>query len=189
MEVVRFTRSFLVLVVLAGAVACSRARGEESTTGVREVSQPLPVLSGEDLRGNPLSSQDLEGHVLVVNTWATWCTPCEREQPALVQVADRYAPLGVRFLGINHADQLAAAQEWVRRYDVPYPSLSDPSGRFAATLGYIGLPDTYVVDRSGTIRFVVTGPTDAPQLSGLLDRVLADQASTSSATAANSPAR
>jgi thiol-disulfide isomerase/thioredoxin len=174
-------------VVLAVAVACSRARGEESTTGVREVAEPLPMLSGEDLRGNPLSTLDMAGDVLVVNTWATWCTPCEREQPALVQVATRYADRGVTFLGINHADQLAAAQEWVRRYDVPYPSLYDPAGRFAATLGYLGLPDTYVVDRTGMIRFVVTGPTDAQQLSGLLDQVLADQASVSSATATNSP--
>ncbi len=185
----RITRVFIVGLIVVGAAACTRASGEDSVTGVREVFEPMPVLSGEDLRGKPLSSQDLAGHVLVVNAWATWCTPCEREQPALVQVADRYAERGVRFLGIDHADQQAAALEWVRRFDVPYSSLADPSGRFAGTLGYIGLPDTYVVDASGTIRFVVTGPTDAEQLSGLLDRLLAAQTSASSATEANSPAK
>jgi thiol-disulfide isomerase/thioredoxin len=98
------------------------------------------VLQGEDLQGKSISSTDLAGHVVVVNAWATWCAPCEQEQPALVHVAKRYADQGVRFLGINHMDQTAAAREWVRTYDVPYPSIADPSGRFAASFDYFGLP-------------------------------------------------
>jgi hypothetical protein len=56
---------------------------------------------------------------------------------------------------------------------VPYPSIEDPSGRFAASLGYAGLPATYVVDRDGTIRFSIIGShTSEATLSGLLDQVL-----------------
>ena len=186
----RFPRSLLILVVLGGAVACTRGQASEASTGVRPMSEPLPVLRGEDLQGKPISSDDLAGHVLVINAWATWCTPCEQEQPALVQVAKRYADRGVRFLGIDHMDQAAQANEWVRSYHVPYPSISDPSGRFAAVFDYFGLPDTYVVDSGGTIRFAVgPGATTEAQLSGLLDEVLAAQSSASSATATNSPAR
>ena len=80
--------------------------------------------------------------------------------------------------------------EWVRTYHVPYPSIADPSGRFAASFDYFGLPDTYVVDAGGTMRYAIgPGATTATQLSGLLDQVLADQTSASSATATNSPAR
>jgi len=180
----------LILVVLGGAVACTRSQATEAGTGVRPMSEPLPVLRGEDLQGNPISSDDLAGHVIVINAWATWCTPCEQEQPALVRVAERYADRGVRFLGIDHMDQTAQANEWVRSYHVPYPSISDPSGRFAAVFDYFGLPDTYVVDAGGTIRFAVgPGATTEAQLSGLLDEVLAAQSSASSATATNSPAR
>ena len=186
----RFPRSLLILVVLGGAVACTRGQATEAGAGVRPMSEPLPVLRGEDLQGKPISSDDLAGHVLVINAWATWCTPCEQEQPALVQVAKRYADRGVRFLGIDHMDQTAQANEWVRSYHVPYPSISDPSGRFAAVFDYFGLPDTYVVDAGGTIRFAVgPGATTEAQLSGLLDEVLAAQSSASSATATNSPAR
>jgi thiol-disulfide isomerase/thioredoxin len=186
---VRFPRSLLILVVLLGAVACTRGEATEGT-GVRTLSEPLPLLQGEDLQGKPISSEDLAGHVLVVNAWATWCAPCEQEQPALVQVAKRYADQGVRFLGIDHADQTAAANEWVRTYHVPYPSIADPAGRFAASFDYFGLPDTYVVDTGGTMRYAIgPGATTATQLSGLLDQVLADQTSASSATATNSPAR
>jgi peroxiredoxin len=90
-----------------------------------------------------------------------------------VELADRYEDEGVRFLGINYDDDLDAARAWVGEFDVPYPSLFDPSGRTAAQLGYPALPDTYVVDRQGTIRWVVFGATDGPQLAGLIDDVLA----------------
>ena len=70
------------------------------------------------------------------------------------------------------------------------PEHPDPNGQFAASLDYVGLPDTYVVDPTGTNRYVVgPGATSATQLSGLLDQVLAGQTSASSATATNSPAK
>ena len=156
---------------------------------MRPVDEPLPVLQGEDLAGQSVSSQDFLGHVLVINAWATWCEPCASEQPGLVAAAKRYEADGVRFLGINHMDQTAAAKEWVRTYRVPYPSLADPSGKFAGSLDYFGLPDTYVVDSQGTIRYVGgPGAVSQEQLSSAIDAVLA-QTSASSATAANSPAK
>jgi peroxiredoxin len=185
------SRSLLLVVALCALAACTRGGATETSgTAIREVSEPLPTLSGTDLRGNPVSSTDYLGHVLVVNAWASWCIPfCAQEQPSLVAAANHYRPDGVRFLGINHMDQQASADEWVRHYDVPYPSLYDPSGTFAGPLGYYGLPDTYVVDPSGTIRFIVgPGPVSDEQLSTAIDAVLA-QTSASSATAANSPAK
>jgi peroxiredoxin len=186
-------RAILIVAASLALMACTRgAAPEPSGTALREVSEPLPLLQGEDLHGQPISSADFGGHVLVVNAWASWCIPfCEQEQPELVAAADRYRDRGVRFLGIDHADQTAAALEWVRRFSVPYPSLYDPSGKFAADLDYYGLPDTYVVDPTGTIRYVIgPGPANADQLSTAIDAVLAEgQTSASSATATNSPAR
>lgn len=183
----RRAATFLLIALL---VACTRTGTESTATPVRSVSEPLPPLSGNDLDGSPISTGQFRGDVLVVNAWATWCTPCEQEQPALVRVAHRYADEGVRFLGIDHMDQDAAATDWVRRYHVPYPSIADPSGKFAGSLDYFGLPDTYVVDAQGVIRYAIgPGATSEPQLSQLLDQVLADQTSASSATATNSPAR
>ena len=184
--------AFLVVAASLALVACTRgAATDPSGTGLRAVSEPLPLLQGEDLHGQPISSADFRGHVLVVNAWATWCDPCQQEQPDLVAAANRYRDRGVRFLGINHMDQTAAATDWVRRFDVPYPSLYDPAGKFAADLDYYGLPDTYVVDPSGTIRYIIgPGPATATQLSTAIDGVLAEaQTSASSATATNSPAR
>ena len=167
-------RAFALLAVCVALAACTGSGS--SPTNVRATATPLPELTGTGLDGSELSSAPYRGRVLVVNVWASWCGPCTKEQPELVEVAKRYRDRGVAFMGINSIDQVAAARAWVARYHVPYPSISDTAGRYAAKLGYLGLPDTYVVDRTGTIRFVVSGPTDAVQLSGLLDQVLAGSA-------------
>lgn len=159
--------------LLLPAPACSEV-DPSATTIVRRMDEPLPVIDGEDLDGAPISSRDLLGDVLVLNVWGSWCGPCEQEQPALVRVAEDYADRGVSFMGINHTDQLAQAREFVRRFEVPYPSLYDPAGRTAADLEYVGLPDTYLVDADGTLRVAINGPTDEEQLVALLEEVLAE---------------
>jgi thiol-disulfide isomerase/thioredoxin len=153
-------------------VSCSKVQASPTAGVVRTMDQPLGTLSGDAVAGGQASSADAAGSVLVVNVWASWCAPCQQEQPALVRVAHRYAGR-VAFLGVNYGDGTAAASAWVKRFKVPYPSLYDPSGKTAATLGYVGLPDTYVVDPGGTIRFAISGATTVEQLSGLLDQMLA----------------
>jgi DsbE subfamily thiol:disulfide oxidoreductase len=161
--------------VVAGALvmlmaACSG--GDGSPLGVARVDDRLPPLAGETLEGDELdASTYAAGDVLVINVWAYDCRPCRDEQPMLAELARRYDD--VRFLGINYRDDLDAAKDWVREFDVPYPSLYDPSGRTAAELGYPALPDTYVVDRGGTIRWAVFGATDEEELTELIDDVLA----------------
>jgi thiol-disulfide isomerase/thioredoxin len=136
----------------------------------------LPRLDGESVvDGSALSTADYSGDVLVINAWATWCEPCKQEQPALIRVFERYRDRGVSFLGIDHLDDRASATRWIEEdFAVPYPSLFDPAGEFAATLGYPGLPATFVVDRSGTIRFRQFGPITERMLTSMLDQVLAD---------------
>ena len=161
----------LLLFVLTVLASCG---GDDSVFGVAEVDQALPRLSGETVDGERLDAASYaDGDVLVINVWADWCIPCRREQPQLVRLANRYQDEGVRFLGINYQDDRDAARAWVREFEVPYPSLFDPSGRSAADLGFPALPDTYVVDPGGTIRWVVYGETDEVELAGLIDEVLA----------------
>ena len=165
-------RRFLIPPCLALLVG-SACGGSDSVSGVVKVDEPLPQLSGKTLDGDRLdASTHAEGSVLVINVWADWCDPCREEQPQLVRLADRYRN-EVRFLGINYQDDRDAARAWVEEFDVPYPSLYDPSGRTAVDLGYPFLPDTYVVDREGRIRWVVFGASDERELQGLIDDVLA----------------
>ncbi|HET6790890.1 MAG TPA: TlpA disulfide reductase family protein [Actinomycetota bacterium] len=167
----RPTARILILALLALFGSCT---GDESVIGVAEQDAPLPRLAGETVDGDHLDAASYaDGSVLVINVWADWCAPCRREQPQLVRLADRYEDEGVRFLGINYQDDRDAARAWIEEFRVPYPSLFDPSGRSAADLGFPALPDTYVVDRGGTIRWVVYGETDERELAGLIEDVLA----------------
>ena len=160
--------------VLGLLVTLGSCTADASVFGVAELEEPLPPLAGETLDGDRLDAASYaDGGVLVINVWADWCGPCRREQPMLVRLADRYEEAGVRFLGINYQDDRDAATAWVEEFGVPYPSLFDPSGRSAADLGFPALPDTYVVDRGGTIRWVVYGETDERELADLIDDVLA----------------
>jgi peroxiredoxin len=162
-------RALLVFVAVL-LLACTSATSSAGT--VRVEDRPLPELAGTGLNGERVSSADERGHVLVVSVWATWCYDCERDMPGFASVANRYSREGVRFLGVNPGDNTAQALEWVRNYRVPYPSISDPSERFAASLGYVGMPATYVVDRDGTIRFsIIGGQTSEATLSSLIDEV------------------
>jgi len=156
------------------AAACTDPAS--ATVAPVAVDEPLPLLEGETLDGGRFSSEDLAGSPMVVNAWASWCVECETETPQLIALSREYADEGVRFVGINHGDQHAAATAFAARYGVPYPSLEDPAGRYAASFGYLGLPATFVVDASGTIRWAIFGPTDAEQLAPLIDDVLAGDA-------------
>lgn len=164
----------MILALLALLALFGSCTGDESVIGVAEQDAPLPRLAGETVDGDHLDAASYaDGSVLVINVWADWCAPCRREQPQLVRLADRYEDEGVRFLGINYQDDRDAARAWIEEFGVPYPSLFDPSGRSAADLGFPALPDTYVVDRGGTIRWVVYGETDERELAGLIEDVLA----------------
>lgn len=170
----RVVTLFAVAVLVAGLGWYLSNRSPESPVrGVERRDDPLPELSGPALDGSALSTADFRGQILVVNVWATWCGPCRREQPALQRLFEEYADRGVRFLGINFQDDEAKARRWVERFDVGYPSLQDPSGGFADDLGFFGLPDTYIVDAGGTIRFAIFGETSRSEVSGLLDELLA----------------
>jgi thiol-disulfide isomerase/thioredoxin len=172
------TIATVAAVVAAAGTWLFLNRSAATESGPVRMDVALPTLTGESLDRRPLSTDDFSGQVLVINVWATWCVPCAEELPDMKEVAERYAPRGVSFLGLNYRDDRAAALVWQdSTFDLPYPSLFDPRGQFAHDLEFPWAPDTYVVDASGRVRWAVFGKTDAQELSGLIDDVLAGRVS------------
>jgi len=108
----------------------------------------LPALDGS---GRVVRSADLKGQVWLFNVWASWCGPCEAEHPVLAALAGRAA---VPVVGLAYKDQPAAAQAWLQRLGNPYAAtLADPQGGTGIAYGVYGVPETFVIDRAGVVRF------------------------------------
>ena len=135
----------------------------------------VPALEGSTLDGDQFDLADLAGNVVVINVWGSWCAPCRAETPELVRVARETADQGVRFVGIDTRDNLAAAKAFSAENKVPYPSVFDEDGRAPLPFGGIivisAVPSTIVVDRDGNIAARIIGPVTYNTLSGLLDDV------------------
>ncbi len=140
---------------------------------VKERKEPGEV-SGITLEGDDLSLDEYAGKVVVLNVWGSWCTECRQEARDLAAAARELEADGVAFVGVNTKDsspQQGLAFE--RRYDVPYPSLFDPSGRtllaFHGTLIPSAIPSTVVLDENGLVAASIQG--EIPSRQTLVDLV------------------
>ncbi|MBI2238185.1 MAG: TlpA family protein disulfide reductase [Actinobacteria bacterium] len=152
----RFIPPLLVVLAACGGTGAA-------VQGFARVSDPLPELAGETLQGGWVSADDYEGKVVVVNFWATWCGPW------------RFRGRGLYMLGVDFRDDPAAARAWIEEFGVTYPSLQDPSGTYPDDFGFTGLPATYVVDRSGVIRFRMLGQLDPAELDRSIEELLGSE--------------
>jgi cytochrome c biogenesis protein CcmG/thiol:disulfide interchange protein DsbE len=130
-----------------------------------DAARPLPVLLGAG-KG---SLAALHGRVVVLNFWASWCTPCLSEAPLLERAQAALTQHEGTVLGVTYLDLSTNAQSFVRTNHLTYPSLRDTTGGFAHAYGTDQLPETFIVDRRGRIVAIRRGEIDQP----FLDRALA----------------
>ena len=111
----------------------------------------LPLLHAPDKR---FTQKDMLGKVWVLNVWASWCPPCLVEHPVVTELAKT-----VPVVGLNYKDAREDALPWLARNGDPYQlSVHDPAGRIAIDYGVYGVPETFVIDRAGVIRYKHIGP-------------------------------
>jgi cytochrome c biogenesis protein CcmG/thiol:disulfide interchange protein DsbE len=125
------------------------------------INKPAPAfeLPRLDDAAQTLRRDDLLGKAWVLNVWASWCGPCRDEHPQVLALArGKYAPI----VGLNYKDARDDARGWLRQLGDPYTvSLSDLDGRTGIDFGVYGVPETFVIDKQGVIRFKHVGPLTA----------------------------
>jgi cytochrome c biogenesis protein CcmG/thiol:disulfide interchange protein DsbE len=148
-------RFLLPLGIFAALVALL---GIGLTLNPREVPSPLvgkpaphfelPQLNEPD---KTFSERDMLGKVWLLNVWASWCLPCREEHPVLLDLArDGAVPL----LGMNYKDERKNSVAWLKSMGDPYQlSIYDARGRVGIDYGVYGVPETYVIDKRGVIRY------------------------------------
>jgi cytochrome c biogenesis protein CcmG/thiol:disulfide interchange protein DsbE len=113
----------------------------------------LPAVAGVSTPG--LSDQTIKGKVTLVNFFASWCVPCRAEHPILMRLS---AEKRVTVLGINYKDRSEDASRWLKELGNPYGAIGhDEPGRVGIDWGVYGVPETFLVDREGRIRFKQVG--------------------------------
>ncbi|PWC32237.1 DsbE family thiol:disulfide interchange protein [Azospirillum sp. TSO35-2] len=124
------------------------------------IDKPAPVFDLPPVPGQPatggLSSAKLAGDVTLVNVFASWCIPCKAEHPVITRLSREQ---GVPVYGINYKDKPEDALTWLSRNGNPYAAIgADQDGRVSIDWGVYGVPESYLIDRQGRIRFKHVGP-------------------------------
>ena len=153
--------------------------GDGSVAEFAPAERGTPVeFTAELFDGTPVSGADLRGEPALLNFWYAACAPCRVEAPHLVSLHERFAPQGVRFLGVNVRDTVTTAQAFERTFDIPYPSMEDASGDvLLAMTDHVppqAVPSTLVLDRQGRVAARVLGAVQEGTLAALLDTVVAE---------------
>lgn len=151
----------LVVATLAAGVAVMFSVGfGRDPSVVRSVllNKPAPPLHGTTLDGGRLDIRDYRGKILLVNVWASWCKACRAEHPVLAATQRTYAGDGLQIVGIDMSDTVADARRFLTEMGgETYPSVRDPNAQIAITWGTFAVPETYLVDPTGTIREKAVG--------------------------------
>lgn len=135
-------------------------------------------VAGATLTGDQLAVASLQGNVVVLNVWGSWCAPCRSEAPGLAKLSAEFADQNVKFVGINVKDNVGAATAFERNFGITYPSISDSSGQaqlaLSETVPPQAIPSTIVLDRQGRVAARVIGEVRESTLRALIATALAE---------------
>jgi cytochrome c biogenesis protein CcmG/thiol:disulfide interchange protein DsbE len=128
------------------------------------IDKPAPAFSLNQLHEpqKTLGTPDMKGKVWLLNVWASWCVSCREEHPLLVALGKADI---VPIIGLNYKDDPSAGKGWLTQHGNPYNvSVMDRDGRVGIDWGVYGVPETFVVDKNGVVRYKQIGPITADAL-------------------------
>jgi cytochrome c biogenesis protein CcmG/thiol:disulfide interchange protein DsbE len=154
----------LLFAILAGYFALALRPGRDpQLLPSAMIDKPVPAIDLAALDGGArVTNQSFAGQVTLINFFASWCVPCRAEHPMLMRMAqDEKLPL----IGIDYEDKPDQAKQLIAQLGDPYRAIgADADGRLFIDFGAYGVPETYVIDKQGRIRFRQVGPIDADTL-------------------------
>ena len=141
------------------------------------VGDLAPEFSGTTIDGQIVALSDLDGKLVVINVFASWCGPCRAETPHLVEIYDELDRDEFEFVGLNLQETPGAVQAFKEEFSIEYPLLLNEGGEITDIFSPIGLPTTWFIDQEGIVRFTFSGPLTKESLQVILDDVAAGRES------------
>jgi len=150
------------LLVVFAILATATPKKDNSSTGQnsvvpQKVDYTAPELSLQNLNGEAESLADYQGQVVLVNNWATWCPPCKAEMPTLVAYHNDHMIDGFSVIAVEAGEPMDVVSQFASSYQMSFPVWLDPNGEALRAFGNGTLPNSYVIDRTGTVRYAWTG--------------------------------
>jgi peroxiredoxin len=159
----RLRGAWLIVALTVTACGSTASAGAVTAPVGSHSGDTAPALSGTSLEGHSLSLASLRGSVVVIVFWASWCAPCQAEQPAVNTLAQKETG-GVRFLGVSVDVDRAAARSYITRFEVPYDSLDDTGQTIVVDYEVAGPPTTFVIDKRGRVSAELVGEVNVVTL-------------------------
>jgi cytochrome c biogenesis protein CcmG, thiol:disulfide interchange protein DsbE len=152
----------LVGLLIYGVIAQAPKRTlDEAIKQGRHPAAPAATTRMPALSGNGAGTlAAYRGHVVVLNFWASWCTPCQEEAPILERAQHTLARHDGTVLGVTFRDSSPDSLSFVKHYGVTYPNLRDTTGEFAQAYGTTQIPETFVIDSAGDVVAISRGEID-----------------------------
>jgi cytochrome c biogenesis protein CcmG, thiol:disulfide interchange protein DsbE len=157
MKALKFVIPLVVFALLAGFLAVGLTRDPHEIPSPF-IGKAAPAFRLEQLQDEKLAFTpgDMKGKVWLLNVWASWCVSCRVEHPLLVEMSQRHV---VPIVGLNYKDKREEGVQWLARLGNPYSlSAFDVDGKVGIDYGVYGVPETFVIDKDGVIRYKQIGP-------------------------------
>ena len=163
--------AWVFVLVLLTLMGIQLIRSQE---GIMTSGSMVPDFVLTTFEGQEITSDDIQGKVVLINFWASWCKPCEQEAPELQKAWEQYQSSGeVVFLGIDYVDTTNEALAYIERFSISYPNGPDLGTRIAQAFRLRGVPETFFLNRDGEIAFVQIGPfISIDEITSHIDRLL-----------------
>jgi peroxiredoxin len=148
----------IVALCLLGIYLASRRNAQKPRPSAAGAAAPDFTLTGLD--GKKLALSDYKGKVVLLDFWATWCTPCREEIPHFIEMQNKYGPQGFQVIGISMDDDAKPVREYYDKYKLNYPVAVGDDKLAERFGGMLGLPVNFIIDREGRIHKKYLGATN-----------------------------
>jgi cytochrome c biogenesis protein CcmG/thiol:disulfide interchange protein DsbE len=161
-----------VLAVLAAFIGVLATGGDDGGVRSTLIGRPGPAIAGETIDGANYDLAEHRGEFVVVNFFATWCVPCIREHPELVEFEQRHREAGdASVVSVVFDSRTEQVREFFAEHGGDWPVVLDPSSRTSLEYGVTGVPESYLLGRDGTVLIKIEGGVTADALDDLIEQV------------------